>query len=119
MTIAAASRSSIGRQSLGCEAELLAHGFHAALHDGAAARDFLAKLSETGGVAQGIQPRKLAGASGPLANAFGVGSEDESSIATGSDPIGINPSFGSVSIDLRASRLFSLSPRAACRSASV
>jgi hypothetical protein len=36
-------------QSLGCEAELLAHGFHASLHDGTAARDCFAKLSETGG----------------------------------------------------------------------
>ena len=39
-------------QSLGCETELLAHGFHASLHDGTAARDFLAKLSETAGIAQ-------------------------------------------------------------------
>jgi hypothetical protein len=39
-------------QSLGGEAELVAHCSHASLHDGAAARDFLAKLSETAGVAQ-------------------------------------------------------------------
>jgi hypothetical protein len=62
-------------RSVGCEPEWLAHGFHAPLHDGTTAGDFLAKLSETGGVAQEFQPRKLAGASGPLANAFGVGGE--------------------------------------------
>ena len=39
------------RNSLACEAKLLAHGFHASLHDGAAARDLLAKLSEAGGFA--------------------------------------------------------------------
>jgi hypothetical protein len=39
-------------QSLGDEAELLAHGYHALLHDGTAAGDFVAKLGETGGVAE-------------------------------------------------------------------
>jgi hypothetical protein len=34
-------------RSLGCAAELVAHGFDALLHDGAAAGDFVAKLRET------------------------------------------------------------------------
>ena len=62
-------------QSLGGEAELVAHGFHALLHDGSTACEFVAKLRELRSVAHGFQPRRLAGASGPLANAFGVGGE--------------------------------------------
>lgn len=81
-------------QSLGGETEFLAHGLHASLHYEATAGDFVAKLSETGGVAQGLQQRRLR--SPPAATQSGI-----------------NLSSGSVSIDLRASRLFSFSPRAA------
>jgi hypothetical protein len=62
-------------QSLRCEAELLAHRFHASLHNVATAGEFLPKLGEARLIAQRFQHRKLAGASGALANAFGVGSE--------------------------------------------
>jgi hypothetical protein len=43
------------RAPLGGEAELIAYGFNASVHNGAVARDFGAKLSETGGIAQGLQ----------------------------------------------------------------
>jgi hypothetical protein len=46
-------------QSLGCEAELVAHGFHAPLHDGATACDFVAKLSELRSVAHGFQLKEV------------------------------------------------------------
>src|SRR5688500_10869789 len=57
-------------------------------------RDFLAKFSEIGDLAQGFQPRKLAEATGPLVDAFGVGSE----------AIASNPSSGRVSIDFGGHR---------------
>lgn len=44
-------------QSLGGEAQLLAHGFDALFHDGAAARDLLAKLGEAGLIA--VAPRAV------------------------------------------------------------
>jgi hypothetical protein len=59
MTIAAGSRASMSTRSLGCEAELVTHGFHAALHDSATACDFVVKLRELRSVVRGFQLKEV------------------------------------------------------------
>jgi hypothetical protein len=47
------------RSLLDLRSSIFSRGFHAPLHDGMAARDFFAKLSETGGVAHGFQLKEV------------------------------------------------------------